>query len=241
METTTPEQEQEVGIIGRMLRLFYVPSETFESLARKQSAADWLVPAILTAAVVVATAVLIMPITTEFTQQAMQQQMQDMPAEQRAIVEKSQGMMQTGALIATPIMMFIFLFIFAAVYLVLGKLLGGTLSYGQTLAISSYSMLVAIPQHIVKTPLILAKKTLLVQMGLGIFLSEETLQTFGGRFLASIDPFVIWGVVITGLGLSIVGQIDRNKAYIGVGIITLTWLAIASGLASLGQSFSPGS
>ena len=90
---------------------------------------------------------------------------------------------------------------------------------------------------VVKTLLILPKSADGGKWALGMFLSEETLQSFSGRLLSAIDPFVIWSVVITGLGLSIVGQLDRSKAYAGVGVITLIWLSLASALGSLGQSF----
>ena len=227
-----PTLQSEIGIIGRMIRVFYAPNETFESLACKHSTADWLVPSILVAVVATIAAVLVLPITTEFGQEAMQQQMQGMSSQQREAVEQYQikGMMQASTLIATPIVLFIFLFIFAVCYLVMGKLLGGLLGYGQVLAIVAYAGLITIPQQVVKTLLILAKKTPIVQMGLGIFLSEEALQSFSGRLLSLIDPFTILGIVLIGLGLSIVGQFDRSKAYAGVGVITLIWLSLASAL-----------
>jgi len=231
--TETIDAQQEIGIVGRLLRIFYAPGETFEAVAHKHSAADWVVPAILSAAVIVACLVIAAPVMSEFRQQAIEQRMQDMPAEQREAVKKSQGMMEAGTLIVTPIMTFVMLFITAGVYLMLGRLLGGALSYGQMLAINAYAMLIAIPQQVVKTPLMLAKETPMVQMGLGLVLSEETLHTFGGRLLASIDPFAIWSVLIIGLGLSIVGQIDRNKAYLGAALVSLVWLSIAAAIGGL--------
>jgi hypothetical protein len=228
METTeTIDTQQEIGIAGRILRIFYAPGETFAAVARKQSTADWVVPAVLSAAVMVICLVLASPVMTEFRQQAIEKQMQDMPIEQREVLKSSQGMMETGTLIATPIMTFVMLFITTGVYLVMGKLLGATLNYGQMLAINAYAMLIAIPQQVVKTPLMLAKETPMVQMGLGLVLSEEMLQTFSGRLLAAIDPFAIWSVLIIGLGLSVVGQVDRNKAYIGAALVSLVWLSIA--------------
>lgn len=236
----TPQSE--ISLVSRMIRIFYAPGETFESLARKRSAADWLVPAVLSAVVVTVAAVLILPITTEFNQEVMQQRMQGMSAEERKVVEQyqTQGIMQISTLIVTPIILFLFLFLFAAFYLVMGKLLGGLISYGQVLAIVAYGGLITIPQEIVKTLLILTKKTPMVQMGLGLFLSEEALQTFSGRLLSTIDPFVIWSIVITGLGLSIIGQLDRSKAYAGVGVITLIWLFLSSALGSIGSGFGHG-
>ena len=231
--------ENEIGIISRIIRIFYAPGETFESLARNRSAADWLVPASLSSVVVTVAAVLVLPVATEFSQEVMQQQMQGMSVQQREAVEQYQteGMMQASTLIATPIILFIVLFIFSACYLVMSKLLGGLLGYGQVLSIVAYAGLITIPQQVVKTLLILAKKTPMVQIGLGLFLSEEALQSFIGRLLSAIDPFVIWSIAITGLGLSIVGQFDRSKAYAGVSVMTLIWLSLSSALGGLGQSF----
>ncbi len=228
--------QTEIGLVGRMIRIFYAPSKTFESFAHKHSTADWLMPAILSTVVATIAAVLVMPVTTEFNQEAIQQRIQGMSAQQREAVEQSQieGMIQAITLISTPIVLFIFLFLFAASCLLMGKLLGGLLSYGQVLTIVAYAGLIAIPQHIVKTLLILAKKTPMVQMGLGVFLSEEALQSFSGRLLSLIDPFVVWSVVITGLGLSIVGQFDRSKAYTGIGVIMIVWFSFAAALGSIG-------
>lgn len=234
-----PTPQTETGLVGRMIRIFYAPCETFESLARQHSIADWLVPAVLGISVATIAAMLVLPFTVELRQEAIQQQMQSMSAVEREAVEQyqTQDIMQASTLIGTPITLFISLLIFAALYLLLSKLLGGLLSYGQVLAIAAYAGLIAIPQQIIKTLLISAKKTPMVQMGLGLFLSEEALQSFSGRLLSLIDPFIIWSVVITGLGLSIVGQVDRSKAYAGVGVITLIWFSLVSALGSIGQSF----
>ena len=237
-----PTPQTEIGLVSRMIHIFYAPGETFESLARKRSTADWLVPAILSIVIVTIAAVLVLPVTTELNQKVMQQRMKGMSAEEREVVEQyqTQDIMQASNLIVTPIILFLFLVLFAAFYLVMGKLLGGLLSYGQVLAIVAYGGLITIPQEVVKTLLILTKKTPMVQMGLGLFLSEEALQTFSGRLLSTIDPFVIWSVVITGLGLSIIGQFDRSKAYAGVGVITLIWLSLSSALGDIGSDFGHG-
>ena len=231
---STPQSE--ISLVSRMIRTFYAPGETFESLARKRSTADWLVPAILSIVIVTVAAVLVLPVTTEFNQEVMQQRMKGMSAEEREVVEQyqTQDIMQASTLIVTPIILFLFLFLFAAFYLVMGKLLGGLLSYGQVLAIVAYAGLITIPQQVVKTLLILAKEAPVVQIGLGIFLSEGALQTFSGRLLSLIDPFVVWSIVITGLGLSIIGQLERSKAYAGVGVITLIWLSLSSALGGIG-------
>ena len=216
--------QAEMSVVGRMLRVFYAPSETFEAVSEQRSAADWLVPTALVAVVIFISTYLTIPIQlAEMTQQ--------MPADQR---EGAQTAIKVSSLIATLIMTFVMLFIGAAIYLLVGRLLGGLLGYGQCLVIVAYTSLIAILQHIVKTPLVLANETMKVQIGLGMFLSEEARKSFGGALLSSIDPFGIWMVVIAGLGLAIIGQVERSRAYAGVAAITLIFLAVGAFFSTLG-------
>ena len=166
----------------------------------------------------------------------MEQLKQQMPAEQRGEMAGTAGAIRISGLVAAPVMTFVTLFIGAAIYLLVGKLLGGLLGYGHCLAIVAYTSLISILQHIVKTPLVLANETMKVQIGLGMFLSEEARGSFGGHLLSLIDPFIVWMVVVAGIGLSIVGHIERSRAYVGVAAITLIFLAIGAFFSSL----SPG-
>ena len=214
--------QAEMSVVGRILRVFYAPSETFEAVAEQRSAADWLLPTALVAVVIFISTYLTMPIYMEA--------MEQMPAEMEGTGEA----MRISGLIAAPVMTFVMLFIGAAIYLLIGKLLGGLLGYGHCLPLVAYTSLISIIQHIVKTPLALATGTMDVQIGLGMFLSEEARGTFGGHLLSLIDPFVVWMVVVAGLGLSIVGQIERSRAYAGVAAITLIFLAIGAFFSTLG-------
>ena len=217
--------QAEMSVVGRMLRVFYAPSETFEAVAEQRSAADWLVPTFIVAAVVFFSTYLTSPIYVA-------EAMEHIPAEQPN-VEGTGDAIRISGLIAAPVMTFVMLFIGAAIYLLVGKLLGGLLGYGHCLALVAYTSLIAILQHIVKTPLVLANETMDVQMGLGMFLAEEARQSFGGHLLSLIDPFVVWMIVIAGLGLSIVGQIERSRAYAGVAAITLIFLSIGAFFSTL--------
>ena len=222
--------QAEMSVVGRILGVFYAPSETFEAVAEQRSAADWLVPTFIVAAVGFFSTYLTSPI---YVAEAMEQIREQTPAEQPN-VEGTGDAIRISGLIAAPVMAFVMLFIGAAIYLLVGKLLGGLLGYGHCLALVAYTSLIAIIQHIVKTPLVLANETMNVQIGLGMFLSEEARQSFGGHLLSLIDPFVVWMVVIAGLGLSIVGQIERSRAYAGVAAITLLFLSIGAFFSTLG-------
>ena len=221
--------QAEMSVVARMLRVFYAPSETFEAVAEQRSATDWLVPTVIVAAVIFVSTYLTSPI---YVAEAMEQIREQTPAEQPN-VEGTGDAIRISGLIAAPVMTFVMLFIGAAIYLLVGKLLGGLLGYSQCLALVAYTSLISILQHVVKTPLVLANETMDVQMGLGMFLAEEARQSFGGHLLSLIDPFVVWMVVIAGLGLSIVGQIERSRAYAGVAAITLIFLSIGAFFSTL--------
>jgi hypothetical protein len=221
--------QAEMSVVGRMLRVFYAPSETFEAVSEQRSAADWLLPTVIVAVVIFISTYLTSPI---YVAEMMEQIREQTPAEQPS-VEGTGDAIRISGLVAAPVMTFVMLFIGAAIYLLVGKLLGGLLGYGQCLAIVAYTSLIAIIQHVVKTPLVLANETMNVQIGLGMFLSEEARKSFGGALLSSIDPLVVWMVVIAGLGLAIVGQVERSRAYAGVAAITLLFLAIGAFFSTL--------
>ena len=223
--------QTERSVVGRILRVFYAPSETFEAVAEQRSVADWLVPTFIVAAVIFVSTYVTSPI---YVAETMEQIREQTPAEQPT-VEGTGDAIRISGLIAAPVMTFVMLFIGAAIYLLVGKLLGGLLGYGHCLALVAYTSLISILQHIVKTPLVLANETMDVQIGLGMFLSEEARESFGGHLLSLIDPFIVWMIVIAGLGLSIVGQIDRSRAYAGVAAVTLIFLAIGAFFSTLGS------
>ena len=112
MEATPQTDAPEIGLVGRMTRVFYAPGETFASLARKQSTADWLVPMIIGAILAVFIAQQLIPIAMMASPE-----MRDMPAEQREMVEKmmggEEGAVMVG-MVTAPISTFVTLFAAAA-------------------------------------------------------------------------------------------------------------------------------
>ena len=74
-----------------------------------------------------------------YVAETMEQTQQQMSAEQSDEMEGTADAILISMLIAAPIMTFVMLFIGAAIYLLVGKLLGGLLDYGQCLAIVAYT------------------------------------------------------------------------------------------------------
>jgi hypothetical protein len=237
MEATPQTDAPEIGLVGRMLRVFYAPGETFASLARKQSKADWLVPVALSAIMALVVAQQIMPIAMKEGMAQMEEKLQDMPAEQREMTEKIQSYGQTGGMVAAPLMPFVMLFVAAGVLLVLGKLMGSEGTYSQMMAVYAYSSLIGVLKTIVVAPIMVSKQTIVIQTGLGILFSDELLQTFAGRFLSMFELFTVWQAIITAMGLAIVGKISMGKATAGVFAIAIVLVAIGAAIAGLSSAF----
>ena len=103
------------------------------------------------------------------------------------------------------------------------------------LTVSAYSSLVQALKGIIVTPLMLSKKSMEVHTGLGLLLPAEMMNSFAGRFLAGIEIFSLWQVVIVAVGISALGNVDTRKALVPVLVLWLIWLLIAAGLGGLQQ------
>ena len=230
-------QSPQIGLIGRMVRVFHAPRETFESVAASRTAIDWVAPAAVSAVVAFAAAVAVMPLAMEEGAKAIQEQMQgqELSDEQREMMEKMAGPGQAIGLVMAPVGSFVVLVISALLLLGAAKIAGADIGYSGMLTVSAYSSLVQALKGIVVTPLMLSKKSLEVHTGLGLLLPAEMMNSFAGRFLAGIEIFSLWQVVIVAVGISALGNVDTRKALVPVLVLWLIWLLIAAGLGGLQQ------
>ena len=87
----------------------------------------------------------------------MQEQMQNMPAEQREMTESSQKIAQVGDMITAPLVTFLFLPVASALLLLVGKMLSAEIRFGQTLPIYAYGSMIGTLKAIIVTPVMVAK------------------------------------------------------------------------------------
>ena len=226
----TPTGESEIGVVGRMIRVFFAPNEVYESVARQLSAADWFVPTAVAAVLSIVVASATMPLMTK----ASLDQIQDIPAEQREMIESGQKIAQVGGMIAAPLMTFLFLLIASALLLLVGKIIGAEISFAQAMPVYAYGSMIGTLKGVIVTPIMVAKETMIVHAGLGIFLSDEMMQSFAGRVLVGIDIFTVWQAVVTAIGLAIVGQIAKGKAIGGVLALVAIAIVVGAALGGLG-------
>lgn len=221
-------QGEEMGLVKRMVGVFVSPGATFEAVRARVSVADWLVPLILVMIVGTVSVYMLTPLMDE-----MNAALKDAGEHAQAIGRVSTVI---GAAFSVAIIA-IMLFVIAAILLGLARLvLGGETTYRHVLAVSSYSSLVNIPSAIVTIPLMIAKESMEVQVGLGLLLPDSMAESFLAYFLNTLSVFSVWQYALTAIGLGIVSGISTKKAAIGVLVLFILY---ALGAAAL-QGWSKG-
>jgi len=243
VEQTAQEEYQDIGLVGRMIRVFYAPSETFEAVQQRHTWLDWFAPIVLVLVLGVVAIQITMPVIQQTQREMVEEMVKNMPEEQRKIVlERAEGgASPVRTILGGAVSILALIFVGAVILLILVKLvLGGEVPYGQMLVVYAYSSLVDVIAIIVRVPLVLAKNTAIVHTGLGVFVSEEMGKTFLGRALAGFDLFGFWQICLISIGLGILTRSSTKKAFIPMLILWVIWIVVKAALAGLPGMFAQG-
>ena len=216
MEPRT-NQHPGAGLAGRMVRTFTAPGETFASVRERSAWLDWFAPTLIVAAADVADLAARVPTWT------MDAWSDVWPA------------FLTSA--ANP---FLTLFIAGGVLLLVANfILGGGATYGRMLAVAAYASLVTVAGRIATGLLFLVTGTR-VDIKPGLLLPDEILDTLAGLFLAGVDLFGLWHVLLTAIGTGVMAGCSTRRALVPVLILwavrSILQLAALSALhASMGR------
>lgn len=215
-------QAEDMGLGKRMMGVFVSPGATFEAVRARVSVADWLVPLILMAIVGTVTLYLILPLQMEMAE--------------TNVAEDMKAATDAAAVIFAPFGVVVWAFVIAAIFLVLVRfVLGGETTYRHVLAVTCYGSLVGIPGAIVTVPLMLAKESAVVQVGLGLLLPDSMAESFLAYFLHSLSVFAIWQCALTAIGLGIVSGISTKKAAIGVFVLFILYALGSAALEGMAK------
>lgn len=133
-----------------------------------------------------------------------------------------------GAVVVTAIIFFIV----AGLLHLFAKMVGGKGRFRHARAVAAYGMLITSLGSLVKLPMMISKKTMLVSTGPAILMGDVEPSNKLYLFLhAGFDIFTIWWVVVLLFGMAIAYRISKAKAGIAVGLI---WL-IFTVLGTLGE------
>lgn len=239
-EQLSREEDRDIGLVGRMVRVFYAPGETFEAVGQRTTWLDWFVPTLLVVLFTLVTIQLTMPLILQAQSEVLQEQLKTLPEAQRQqMLAQMQGVTSISSIstvVVTPISVFVMLFISGGVLLLIARyVLEGKVQYGQMLAVWGYASLVGIIGVLVRTPLMLAKDTAAVYTGLGVFVPDEMAKTFLGRLLAGMDLFSFWQFCLIGIGLATLTGVSTRRGLVPVLLLWALWILVQASLGGLGK------
>ncbi len=169
-------------------------------------------------------AVLLEPVLTPYTLDAMRRQ--GAAAEDLALVQRIMPVIAYGGMGVTVVLVVGV----AAVAHLGARLLGGQGKWLATLAAVTQSQVVNGLEALVRVPMQLATRSMEVRLGPAALAPEGWVDTPAVKLLTAFDVFSLWKVGLVALGLAVAHRLPRRRAFAATFSI---WLVIAVGLAWL--------
>lgn len=88
-------------------------------------------------------------------------------------------------------------------FVIFNAILGGTATFKQVMAVVVHSWIILALSQLITLPLNYVRGTVSSATNIGVMLPMVEETSFLGRFLGSIDLFVIWAFVVLAIGLSV--------------------------------------
>jgi hypothetical protein len=170
---------------------------------------------------------------------AFQGMIAQMPPERAAQAQAGAGMQMTFALIFTPITALLALVVGAGLLWVVASLTGTEASYKLLLSVLAYTYVTYLLMSIVAMAILMTRGVAIVSSfqdlrpPIGLDFLAPNAKGFVGGLLNAINPFSIWGVWLTGVGIAVTHKTSRGS---GITIAAITFLigaAISALLAGL--------
>ena len=137
-----------------------------------------------------------------------------------------------------PIILAVILLLSAMILWVLVSLFGGEGKFGTLLSVATYSSITFILTQAVSLLILVVKgkenlaSPLDLQPPIGLTLLIPTSGRFATAFLNGINPFALWGLVLTAMGIAVTHKLSKGTAYTVAVIAMLFGLVIGAGLAA---------
>jgi hypothetical protein len=220
-----------------LVRVLFEPTAVFERVRERPR---FLLPAIGLSVIVIVITYFMQP----FTQAAMASRMAQI-AQQNPQAAANAAKFQSIGLIFAPIGVFIALLIAAVIYWLLVMLVaGGDAKFKTLLSVAAYTALPAILLQAAALVVLKMKGVEAVSSmedlrpPLGLNLLAPNATGFTGAVLAGINPFSLWGMVLTAIGIQVTHKTSKAGAYTVAIIAMLLGVligALFAGMASRGS------
>lgn len=234
-ESTVPVPPVQ-GVLARAIGILTSPRRTFEGIVQNPRPAAILFLATL----VIALATSLPQFTEKGRQATLDMQVQQMEKfTGQPVTDDQYARMQTnmkyGAYF-TPVAIFLFtpivVLVFAGIYFVIfNAILGGTATFKQVLGIITHSMVISALGVALGAPVMYLKGTMssMGPFNLSALVPMLDEKSFLVAFLSFIDPFRVWSIIVTSIGL---GVLYRRKSGTIATVLLVIYGLFAAGYAA---------
>ena len=228
-----------MGAVLDLINVLFSPGAVFERVREKPR---FLLPFIGLSIPVM----IIQFLTLPYAQAAMSSVYAQMATQNPQAAEAAQKFAFVGVFF-WPIILAIVLLLTALFLWVLVSVLGGEGKFGTLLSVATYASITFVLAQVVGLIILMVKgKENLVspddlQPAMGLDLILPVSGRFLTGFLKGINPFSIWGIVLTAIGISVTHKQSKGIAYTAAILSTLFILVIFAVLGATCAPRAPGS
>lgn len=225
MENTN--NKESVGILDYLTNLFFSPKDLAGNIVQKPRI---LVPLLISMVLVAVTTYLIKDLAFNFTLKQAMESMQasgaDVPKE---AFEAQLKMSMSVAIIAAPLSMLIMSLITSGILLLLVKIFKGEGSFSEMFSINSFVLVISSVGGLIQGLGKLLTNNYLFEFSPALFFGQEVSKAWFYPILSNINPFVIWGFIVSGILIKNVCNVSTKKT-VAIVIIPLVITILISSL-----------
>lgn len=228
-DAATPAPEPHAGSFPRrVVDTFFSPIALFQRFGARPPWVD-----VMALSVVIGLAVFALvprEVWVATMEEAMRQRGQELPA--GANLESMAGMQRVFGMIGGAIMPWIFLAIQAGLMtLIFSVVMGGRATFRQYVGVVAHASLVGAVGQLAALPIILQKGVMTQGITLAALAGGLDPESFVYQFLNAWNVFMVWQIVLLGLGAAALNRRMSNGT--AVGVLLGIYAVIAAGIAAI--------
>ena len=244
--TPAPSQPESAGsgIKSWITGVFMDPGATFQGIAdaverphptdpnKTKDMSKWWLPVLLIIVVGIAIALytvpnFIAPMQADIIREAVMER-GGAAADAEQAIKMSGAMMVPMSLVGVVVVTFLIVFVAAGVVHLLMKMVGGKGRFRHARTVVAWSMLITALGSLVKLPIMIAKKSMIVETGPSLFFKNLEPSDRLFKFLSSFDIFTIWWMVVMLVALAVAYRVPKGKAAVAVAILWILMILITT-------------
>jgi len=223
-ETSAPVAK--VSSLKGLAQVFYNPTGWFEQVQQQPKVLlPYIVLTLLTAIVFAGMGNIL--VHMQMNSPELQERLQGQPLPPQAAT-----WMWYSTVIGGTIVLSLVPLVAAALALFWGNVVfAGHVRFKSLLSVMVYGELIYAVGNLLVLPLVIAKKSVAVGLNLGVLVADRGLEDPLWVALSKVDLFIIWEIIVIGIGLSVLYRFPRNKglltSVLSMGLLTIIGILIA--------------